>query len=223
MLPSKRRAIKGLVIFFSFFVFIIFSFYTVDSQLKPTLIALSDSELRIAATEAISKTVKDELSKNIEYSDFVNVKTNNSGEIIAIELNTIEMNKFGNNVVLRVQDEMKFLGGKGISIPLGVLTKSSLLSYMGPKLKVDVIPTGNVMADFRSELESAGINQTRYRVFITISTSLQIVIPTVKERIDVVSTVPIAETLIVGKVPGSYFNTTPGGFNVPNIVPIPAP
>jgi len=203
--------------------FIIFLFYKIDKDIKPLLFTVANSEVRIFATEAINKMVKEELSKNMEYSDFVNVKTDKNGEISAIELNTIQMNKFGNNVALKVQEEIKFIGGRGVTIPLGVITGSNLLSNYGPKMNIQVRPIGNITTDFKSELQSAGINQTRYRVYISVSTSFQVLIPFGKEKVDVVSTIPIAETLIVGKVPASYFNTNPGQVYPPAFVPVPSP
>lgn len=223
MLPSRKRAMKVLIRISIFSVFIIFIFYKIDNDIKPVLFSVANSEVKIVATECINKTVKEELSKNIMYNDFVSVKTDKNGDISAIELNTIQMNKFGSTVALKVLDEIKFVGGRGIGIPVGVITGSSLLSYYGPKMNIKVMPIGSIITDFKSELQSAGINQTRYRVYITVSTSLHLLIPFGKEKIDVISTIPIAETLIVGKVPASYFNIAPGGVNIPNIVPIPTP
>jgi sporulation protein YunB len=208
-----------IIIFIIFFLLL----YKVDRDIKPLLFSVTNAEVRIITTESINKTVKDELSKNVKYSDFVSIKTDRNGDISAIELNTVEMNKFGNNIALRIQEEMKFIGGTGVSVPLGVLTGSSILAYYGPRMKIKVSPVGNITTDFKSELQSAGINQTRYRVYICVNTTLQVMIPLGKEKVDITSTIPIAETLIVGKVPASYFNTTPGDANVPNVVPIPTP
>lgn len=224
MLPSKRKKkIKLLVYFLVFFIICLFAFYKIDNDMKPILFAVSHAEVRIIATESINRIVKEELSQNIKYSDFVNIKTDLNGDISAIELNTVEMNKFGNSIALRVQEELKLIGGRGVSIPLGVITGSGLLAYYGPRMKVEVLPMGNITTDFRSELHSAGINQTRYRVYICVNTDMQIMIPFGKDKINVSSTIPIAETLIVGKVPSSYFNTNSKDVNIPSVVPIPSP
>ena len=208
MLPSKKRSlIKFSIYFFSIAIVFIIIFYKIDKDIKPVLIAVSNNEVRIKATDTINMAVRQELSKNVKYSDFVVIKTDKNGDISVIELNTTEMNKFGNNVSLEIQEELKTMGARGIDIPLGVITGSSLLSYYGPKIKVDVLPIGYVKYDFVPELQSAGINQTRYCVNIIISTNMQIIIPMGKEIIDVTSKIPIAETLIVGKVPASYFNS----------------
>ncbi|HBM74220.1 MAG TPA: sporulation protein YunB [Clostridiaceae bacterium] len=222
MLPSRKRKIRLIIYLLLILFIIIFVFIKIDRDVKPVLFSVSNAEARILATESINRIVKEELSKNVKYSDFVEIKTDSNGDISAIEMNTIEMNKFGTAVALKVQEEMKFLGGRGIGIPVGVLTKSALLSYMGPVIHVKVLPYGNVSTDFRSELESAGINQSRYRVYIVVNVNLQLMIPFGEEKMNVSSGIPIAETLIVGKVPSSYFNTGSGGFGVPYAVPTPS-
>lgn len=221
MLRHRRKKIKLIIYIVIIFSVIIYVFYKIDNDIKPALFSVSNAEIKIIAVESINRVVKEELSKNIKYSDFVNVKTDKNGDISAIEMNTVEMNKFGSTVALRVQEEMKFIGGRGVKVPLGVVTGSNILSFYGPKINVKILPIGNVITDFKSELQSAGINQSRYRVYIIVNTTLQIIIPFGNEKMDVASTIPIAETLIVGKVPNSYFNTQ-GGYNIPGVVPVPS-
>lgn len=222
MLPRQKKKFKIFSCFFLIFLILLILFFKIDKDIKPVLFSVSGTEVRILATECINRVVKEELSNNVKYSDFVSVKTDTNGDISAIEMNTVEMNKFGANIALKVQEEMRFIGGRGISIPLGVITNSSLLSSFGPNINVKVQPMGNVVTDFKSELQSAGINQSRYRVYISINTNMQIMIPLGQEKINVVSIIPIAETLIVGKVPNMYYNTESGGDTVPNIIPMPS-
>lgn len=221
MLRSRRKKYKFLICMFIIFIAAIFIFYKIDHDIKPVLFSVSSSEVRIMATEAINRVVKEELSQNVKYSSFVNIKTDMNGEISAIEMNTVEMNKFGSTVALKVQEEMKFIGGRGVSIPFGAITRSYLLSCVGPQIKCKVYPLGNVVTDFKSELESAGINQSRYRVYIIVDTNLQINIPFGQDKMNVVSTIPVVETLIVGKVPNTYLNGGAGTGNYTITVPDP--
>jgi sporulation protein YunB len=223
MLPKKKKNTKILIVTFLFFFIIVLIFLKIDKDIKPVLLAVSDTEVRAIATESINRIIKEELSKNVKYSDFVTVKTDKNGDIAAIDLDAVEMNKFGSNIALSVQSEMKSIGERGISIPLGVITGSTLLAYYGPRMNVKVLPMGYISTDFKSELQSAGINQTRYVVYIKVDTNLQLMIPLGKDKINVTTTIPIAETLIVGKVPSSYFNTGQNGTNQPNIITVPIP
>lgn len=221
MLPRKRKKIKRLmivgVITFTFFL----AFIKIDNAIRPVLFAACNTEARVMAITAINDVVKKELSKSVNYSDLVNIKTDNNGEITAIEVNTVEMNKFGANVALNVQNTLFTEGDRGISLPLGVVTGSTLLSYYGPRVDIKVRPIGAITTDFSSELQSAGINHARYKVYIKVNTDLQIIIPFGKDKINVVSSIPVAETLIVGKVPNTYWDAKLKDLNIPNIVPVP--
>lgn len=219
----RKKSLKKLIIcvLLALFVFVLV-FLKIDKDIKPVLYSVSSSEIKILATESINRVVKEELTNNVKYSDLVDIKADSEGNITSIEMNTVEMNKLGADVALKVQDEMKFLGGRGVNIPLGVLTGSTILSSLGPNINVKTVPLGNVVTDFKSELQSAGINQSRYRVYITVNTELKVLIPFSDEKVNVASTIPIAETLIVGKVPYYYFNTQSEGTNMPNVFPVPS-
>ena len=223
MLPRKKKNMKVLFLLFLLFFIITLVFLKIDKDIKPIIIGVSNVEVKIIATESINRIIKEELSQNIKYSDFVTIKTDKNDDISAIDLNTVEMNKFGSKIALSVQSELNSIGERGISIPLGVVTGSTILSYYGPRMKVKVLPMGYVTTEFKSELQSAGINQTRYMVYIKVDTNLQLMIPLVKDKINVTSTIPIAETLIVGKVPTSYFNSSQSGTNLPSIITVPIP
>lgn len=223
MLPKIKKKYKPLIVLTIFFILFLLVFYKIDRDIRPVLYATTNAEVRIVATEAINNAVKDELSNNVKYSDFVSVRTDNNGDIAAIDLNTVEINKFGATVALKIQEKIKSIGGKGVSIPAGVITGSTLLAYYGPRMNIKVMPAGNVECSFKSELQSAGVNQTRYMVSIDVNTNLQVLIPLGNEKISVESTVPIAETLIVGKVPSFYYNGTYDSQNGIHVVPIPTP
>lgn len=204
-----------IMIYLSVVVFIlVITFLKVEREIKPVFLAASDSEVRIAATECINGIIKDEMSNDSLYGKFVNIKNDNNGDIASIELNAVEMNKLGSNVALRVQKEMKTIGKRGIKIPLGVVTGSTLLSYWGPGINVKMVPVGYVTCKYESELQSAGINQTKYMVYIQVAATMRVLIPLAKDKTDVISTIPIAETLIVGKVPAIYANGSSGSSSV---------
>ncbi|MCT4564495.1 MAG: sporulation protein YunB [Maledivibacter sp.] len=46
------------------------------------------------------------------------------------------------------------------------------------------------------------MNQTRHKIYLSVNT----IVPFISKTIEVKSTVPIAETIIVGRVPDNYTN-----------------
>ena len=78
---------------------------------------------------------------------------------------------------------------------------------MGPSLNLRVTLAGNVKADFKSTFESAGVNQTRHRIYLDVGTSVYSFLPGINSTTDVNTDELVAETVIVGEVPQMMLNT----------------
>ena len=92
----------------------------------------------------------------------------------------------------------------------GNFTGNSLLAGCGPNVKVKVIPIGTVTTDFKTEFVSAGINQTRHRVYLTVYCTMYVAAPLVGNEIIVNNGVVVAETVLIGDVPEFYGGTDSG-------------
>lgn len=202
--PFKRRKYKKITIFSIVFFLIIFSLYKMDRDLKPIVMALCDAEARIIAAETINKTIRDEFANKISYDDLMTIKTDKDGNVVMIQANTVELNRIGSDIALSVQKKILDIGVKGGSIPIGALTKNDLIAYYGPKIKFNMKPVGSVASGYRSQFEAAGINQTRHIIYLDITANVQVIIPTGRNSISITSNIPIAESIIVGKVPDMY-------------------
>lgn len=86
----------------------------------------------------------------------------------------------------------------------GNFTGNNLLAGCGPEVKVKVIPIGTVTTDFKTEFVSAGINQTRHRVYLTVYCTMYVAAPLVGEEVIVSNEVVVAETVLIGDVPEFY-------------------
>ena len=73
-------------------------------------------------------------------------------------------------------------------------------------MEVKLIPTGTVSIEFKTEFISTGINQTRHRVYLEIKSKMGIVAPFTSERVEVVNHVNVAETVLIGDVPDTFYN-----------------
>lgn len=202
--PFRRKKYKRITIVFIIFFIIIYSLYKMDRDLKPIVMALCDAEARVIAAETINKTIRDEFVNKISYDDLMTVKTDKDGNVVMIQANTVELNRIGSDIALSVQKKILDIGVKGGSIPIGALTKNDLISYYGPKIKFSMKPVGSVASSYRSQFEAAGINQTRHIVYLDITANVQVIIPTGRNSIAITSNIPIAESIIVGKVPNTY-------------------
>lgn len=80
----------------------------------------------------------------------------------------------------------------------------TLLAGSGPRIPISIVPVGSVQTDFETEFEACGINQTRHKVYLQLSASIRIVIPTGAKTTNVTANMLVAESIIVGKVPESF-------------------
>ncbi|MDO6355617.1 sporulation protein YunB [Caloramator sp. CAR-1] len=172
--------------------------------LRPTLIAYCDQEARRTAVETINNTVKFEFGNKISYDDIMSVKTDKDGNVVMIQANTVELNILGSQIALEVQKRIGDIKERRVEIPLAVLTGIEILSNYGPRIPFKMRPVGSVLTSYRTEFSSAGINQTRHIVYLDVSATVQVIIPLARNSVTVTSSIPIAESIIVGKVPDTY-------------------
>ncbi len=61
--------------------------------------------------------------------------------------------------------------------------------------------SGSVVTDLKSEFTSAGINQTKHQILMTVKGYQVLMAPGINTTVEVETTVAVAETVIVGQVP----------------------
>ncbi|WP_350338296.1 sporulation protein YunB [Clostridium caldaquaticum] len=193
-----------------FFIIILMCFnmfiYTLDKIITPTVMVVAVAEMRAKAMEIITSSILNEYSKQFNYDDIIRIEKNSEGNIAMLKADTIKMNKIAADVVLNSQKELKKLGSIGIKIPIGYIFQNNILAGIGPYVTVKMEPIGYIETKYESEFESAGINQTRHKIYVQVSAKAKIIIPTKNEEIQIKSEVPIAETIIIGKTPDTSIN-----------------
>ncbi len=201
---KKRKSLKKAKIRFLIIIIctlIIFIFYSINKNLSPAIIAVADSELRARTLDIINtniQTIYDEEFKDI---DLVSVEKDSNDKIVMVKADTVRLNTLATKISLKGQDELEKMGKVGFKIPLGYVSKVSILSYLGPDIIVKMRPIGRVEVSYESVFESAGINQTRLKIYINVKSTMQIILPFESRDLEVVNNVPVCETIIVGEIP----------------------
>jgi sporulation protein YunB len=147
---------KLLVILVTITLIAILIFILIDQGIKPTIIAMSEAKVEYIAVLAMNNAVNKILGNNVKYSDLTDVLTDKDGKISMVQYNTILINTLARETSSLAQDEIRSLGAEGITVPLGSITKSKLLSGAGPDIKVTIIPVGSVSTNFSDEFKQAG-------------------------------------------------------------------
>lgn len=88
------------------------------------------------------------------------------------------MNELATSTALTAQQYIADIEMQPIRVSLGSASGNPLLAGRGPSMLVKVVPAGSVSSEFLTEFTSAGINQTRHRIYMQLSATVRIVIPT---------------------------------------------
>lgn len=193
---SSKKAFFTLIVLA---IALIYSYYITERNIKPTLIAMSEINARLIATQAINDAVNNKISNN-SFSQLVDIRTDNNGRIAMIQANTVQMNKLASETSLEIQKEIKEIGITDLKIPISNIFGSQIFANAGPKISVSIQPAGTVKVDFYTDFEEAGINQTRLKIYLIVKTDVQIIVPLASNKIDVTTHIPVSETIIVSDV-----------------------
>lgn len=205
----KRRQSKKLFTYAIIFsVIIIFAFLVsyAERRALPYLGEICEYKANSAITVIISQCVGKEFKESIKYDDLVLINRDENGRIASIQTDVVKMNALSSRLTAAIQSELSSQGRFYIDVPSGALLGSPLFAAVGPDMHFAIIPAGNTEADFKSEFSSSGINQTRHRISLQIKTKVGIMVPLLNKNCEVVNNIPVAETIIVGEIPSSYFN-----------------
>ncbi len=213
----KRRALWLIPLMLLLSGLLLFLF--VDRNISPALIAISEASVASTAQLSMNNAVQEILGEDLLYSDLVTTLTDNDGNVEMLQFNTVRMNHLSTLTANLAQQKITETGQQGMRVPLGTVLRSKLLAGSGPYIKVKVLPIGSVSTEFVSEFENAGINQTRHKIYMVLRAHVRIVVPLDQKSIDVMSKVPIAETVIVGEVPHTYVNVDETG-KMLNLIPM---
>ena len=196
-----RRKIPVLLILTVLTVLIVLALFFRRLSIQ---IAVSD------AVDIVNSAVNDAVSEIIseggyDFNYFVNLSKDESGNITAISSNMSHINSLSTEILERVMETADD-GSIDVGIPLGNLLGINLLTGTGPEINVEVVMLTSSKTDFKSIIQSAGINQSEYQLMLEVTIDIDVMVPWATESATTVTEVLIADTVIVGNVPETYLN-----------------
>jgi sporulation protein YunB len=161
------------------------------------------------ASNAVNRIVSDAVSAAVDSGEFqyerlISFEKDNEGKITALKSNMPEFNRLQSAILNRVLERISEVSTRELSIPVGSLTGIDLLAGRGPLVTVKMQSVGSSSAKLENQFTSAGINQTRHQILLKIDVSVSILLPGFTTATKVSNTFSVAETVIVGSVPGTY-------------------
>ena len=176
----------------------------IDQNFRPIVFSLAEARCAAMATRALNGALTEALDGGINYEDLMNVRMDEKGQVALLSANTMRMNLLADRAGDAALRKLEAVSNQQVSVPLGAALGMTLLAGSGPGIPISIVPIGSVQTNFETEFEACGINQTRHKVFLQLSASIRIVIPTGAKTTNVTANMLVAESIIVGKVPESF-------------------
>lgn len=169
---------------------------------------LAETQVKNSTSDLINDAIDKQIETgNIHYDRIVYFEKDLNGRITALKTNMSEVNRLKTDTLNLINDEILALDASDLGIPLGSLFLPELFSGKGPLIPVSIISIRNSDAGFYSNFTEAGINQTLQRLIMEVSVDVSVLILGKTASFTVSSQVVVAETIIVGQVPETFFHT----------------
>ena len=170
--------------------------------------ALAETQVKNTTSDLINDAIDAQIEKGtIQYDRMVYFEKDLDGRITALKTNMSEVNRLKTDILNIINDEILALSTEDLGIPIGSLFFPELLSGKGPSIPVQILSIRNSDAAFSSNFTEAGINQTLQQMNMHVSVDVTILVLGQTNSFTISSQVIVAETIIVGDVPDTYFNT----------------
>lgn len=207
---------------------VIFMLKFISDRFTPILLENAKLEIGKFSTIVINKAISQVLEDKINTEELFTMVLNNNEEIQTIDFNPIIVNQVLNLATSVVQNNLKLLEEgnldnigiydldlkedrikdlkKGIitKIPMGAITKNSILSNIGPTIPIRLHYVGDVSSNITTEIKQYGINNAIIEVGVKLAVTAQIILPFLTDKMTLECSIPLAIKMIQGKVPNYY-------------------
>lgn len=154
----------------------------------------------------ISSQETEKIMENYTYKDLVHIEEDTEGNVTFLESNVVAINQIKSSIVNRIQNRFLEMKSATIGIKMGALTGSRLFSNVGPKIEIQVIPSGTISSSLETEFYSVGVNQSIHRIYLDINCSVNILSPFESVSQSIENKILLSESIIVGNTPENYYN-----------------
>ncbi|ACD51510.1 MULTISPECIES: sporulation protein YunB [Clostridium] len=198
---KKRKYIPIIVI--SIALVIVFNSIVIflDNKVMPSLDRVAEMTVRTRVLNIINSNSIKLFADEFNYNEMIKIEKDKDGNITLIQADTVKLNYLASKLSIQCNEELQNLEDIKIKIPLGWFTENSIYYNLGPQMAIRVEDVGNINANYESAFESAGINQTRHRIYLNVESKVRVILPFKTNEVEIVTKVPVSDTIIVGKIP----------------------
>lgn len=172
------------------------------------ILELAETQIRNSTSDLINDSIDAQIELgHIQYDRMVYFEKDLAGQITALKTNMSEVNRLKTDILGIINDEILALDTTDLGIPVGSLIFPEFLSGKGFQIPVLIHSIRNSDASFSSTFTEAGINQTLQQLNMEVLVDVTVLVMGQTKSFTVSSNVVVAETIIVGQVPNTFFQS----------------
>ena len=197
----KRKKLKIILII----VAIIIVYERLLNYIEPVFETLCEEKVKSVAT-IVSNQESTKAMNKYQYEELYTVEKDEAGNVVIIKSNVVPINNLISDLTEGIQNRFDEIKEETIEIPIGNILGIYYFSGVGPSIPAKVAMTGNLDTEVKSEFIAKGINQTLHRIYVNFECYVNIITPIKNFQKKITNQVIIAEHVIVGNIPDTYYN-----------------
>ncbi len=204
---NRRRSLLMFLLITVLTSTIIFVIY--ETRIRPVIKQVASAQAQSVTVSAISDEVNRIIaSERIQYGDLAKLQMDQNSRISAVTADIVEINRLKAAFARGIQEKMRAIDKMTMHIPLGTLLSNGMLTGYGPRIPIRLTSIGRAEVDIEDSFLEAGINQTRHEIHLSVTAKMSVLMPGGSSLAEVHTTIPIAQSVIVGEVPESFTSVT---------------
>ncbi len=167
--------------------------------------SLAQSKARFEATYAINKVIGEiTMADDKNYSDIIIKEYDGEGKITAVSTDSTLINCMQSEISARLIERFRENNQYYITLSIANILGMRTITGFGPKVPIKISPSPNIAVKFEDSFISAGINQTKFAVNITVEAEMMVSAIPFRTSVVVDRTIPVAQVVLVGSVPDTF-------------------
>lgn len=208
---SIKRKIRKYVVFFTFTVSVMAAAFIIATEkyIMPAAADICLIQAKETANNIINSAVDEVLKEKSEGGrNILSLETENGTTMIMAD--TISINLICAEISSSITEKIANMESNIVKVPYGAASGIGIFANSGPDLEFEIMPAGDTTVDYETEFTSAGINQTNYKIWLTVNITISLVNPIYDRNISMNRKIMLADTIIKGDLPSNYID-------IPNI------
>ena len=202
---QRMRLKRRLLMLTTFLLMMcITAFLCMKAVIEPNIEDVSRMRAEVLVSRTVNRALTEQFQQKEIPEELFIISRDENGKTALVQANSIEINILMTRLVANLQEAFRNMEKEPLDVPVGAFLGSKLLSQTGPAVELYITPVSVLSTDFRTEFESQGINQTKYKIYIVLECRVKVLAPFSSRSFNTSTDVLIAETVILGEVPGSY-------------------